>query len=72
MLALAEVEADECGGCGYALEKTLSTEPEDWTIPPPQRCAVCTRIAIEQGEFSDQGTKHLHALRWAAVRRLRR
>lgn len=70
MLALAEVEHNECDGCGYPLDQTLppASEPEDWTILPPRRCSVCTRLAIEHGEFSDQGTKHLHALRWRAVR----
>jgi len=77
MLALAEYEAGRCESCGHDLEESLSTEAEDWTVPPPQRCAVCTRLSIEQHERADENAKrpgggHMHALRYRVVRRHRR
>lgn len=76
-LALAEYEASLCEGCNHDLEETLSTEAEDWVIPPPVRCAVCTRLAQEIHERAKENEKrpgggHMHALRYRAVRRHRR
>jgi uncharacterized protein with PIN domain len=69
MLALAELDARRCVGCGGDLAETLATEAEDWVPLPPVRCAKCTRIAIEQDDYVKDKTKHMHALRWAAQRR---
>lgn len=77
MLALAEYEATHCEGCGHDLEESLSTEAEEWAVPPPLRCAVCTRISQEQYERAEENAKrpgggHLHALRYRVVRKRRR
>jgi hypothetical protein len=78
MLALAEYEAGICDGCGHPLEETLATEAEDWVTPPPVRCAVCTRIAMQMDDYADvksknpKPTPHMQALRWRAVRKPRR
>ncbi len=77
MLALAEYEASHCEGCGHDLDESLSTEAEDWSVPPPLRCAVCTRLSIEQHERATEnkdrpGGGHLHALRYRVERRHRR
>jgi len=66
MLALAEIEASTCGGCGGDLHETLSTEAEEWIVDPPIRCAKCTIIAIRQDEYGKDKTKHMQALRWIA------
>jgi hypothetical protein len=76
-LALAEYEASHCGDCGHDLEETLSTEAEDWAVPPPQRCAACTRLAQDAFERAKEAEKrpgggHMQALRYQVVRRHRR
>ena len=77
MLALAQYEAGLCEGCGYPLEETLSTAPEDWVVLPPIRCAVCTRISISQEAIIAENQKvpgggRIHALRWIAKLKPRR
>lgn len=64
MLALAELRAVTCGGCGGNLEETMTHET--WDALPPARCHKCTAIHIAQ-EHHD-GKQPL-ALRWAAVKR---
>jgi len=74
MLALGELEAATCDGCGHYLDETLppASEPEDWTLLPPMRCSVCTLLAMEQESYAKAETKHLHALRWRAIRKRKR
>lgn len=71
MLALVEFERSTCPECGHDLDEATTTEPEDWSVPSayPKRCAPCTRIAVEHAQFVEQGNRHLHALRWATVRK---
>lgn len=76
-LALAEYEAQHCETCGHDLAESLSTEAEDWIVPPPQRCAVCTRLSMEQHARAEENAKrpgggHMHALRYRVERRQRR
>lgn len=77
ILALAEYERQHCESCGHDLEESLSTEAEDWTVPPPLRCAVCTRVAMEQDQRARENEKrpgggYMHALRYRVERRPRR
>lgn len=74
MLALAEYEASHCENCGHDLDEALATEPEDWQVLPPRRCAVCTRVAMDHHARSKEhaerpGGGYLHALRYQVTRR---
>lgn len=66
MLALAEVRAMTCSGCGGDLGET--TTHEDWVPLAPLRCHRCTAIAIAQ---DGHDAKHPQALRWGAELRRR-
>jgi hypothetical protein len=77
MLALDVYEREHCDSCGTDLAVALSTEPEDWAVPPPFRCAPCTRVAMDQNERATENEKrpgggYMHALRYRVERRQRR
>jgi hypothetical protein len=77
MLALAEYERQHCEGCGHDLDETLTSEAEDWLVLPPARCAVCTRVAMDQTERAAEAEKrpgggYMHALRYRVIPKRRR
>lgn len=61
MLALADVEAAACGGCGGDVEETTSPEHDrnnpqrvaHYEVPPPVRCHRCTELARAQDAASN-------------------
>jgi hypothetical protein len=66
MLALAEVRAMSCPGCGGDLAET--TSHETWDPLPPLQCFRCDAIAAQQDRYA-QDYKHMHVFRWGATRR---
>jgi hypothetical protein len=68
MLALADLEAGECHGCGGDLEET--TDPENdgrYAVGTPIRCHKCTALAIAKENHAKQGeVRHPEALMWPA------
>ena len=66
MIALANLEADKCPGCGDRLTET--TKPDTEYIPnPPLRCHKCT--ALEIGIEKHRSSPHPHALLHTATKR---
>ena len=72
MLALAEIRADTCGGCGGALSETTAPEAENqYVVLPPHRCHRCTALhQVQQDSSSPDKTKYPQALMWSVVRRV--
>lgn len=72
MLALHELQADHCPGCGGVLSETTAAENEGaYQVDPPHRCHRCTALADAREPYQDpKRTAHPQALLWIA--RLRR
>ncbi len=66
-VALTELEADRCDGCGHPRSESMAREAEDGYRAEPIRCHACAardRKARGMGEhFDDAG------IRWSIVRR---
>ena len=68
--ALADVEADECPGCGQALSETTAWEYDpdnprrtgEWRSAPPHRCQGCSAISRQSEQHKD--APHARALRF--------
>ena len=44
-IALMQVEADSCPGCGEPLSETTQPDAEDgYTVDAPTRCHACTEL----------------------------
>ena len=79
LLALAEVEAGECSGCGMPLEECMSPEADPnnraggWTYEggAPHRCHACSARERSVDAFAKSGGSVTAALRWP-VRRVER
>lgn len=71
MLALAEVEGDECPGCHGPLVETTAPENERaYIVKPPVRCHRCTALAVAADKHRGAGeVRHEHALLWVAEKR---
>ena len=53
-IALLEVEADTCSGCGQPLSETTRAEAEGgYEVPPPTRCHACTALHTHQERYAD-------------------
>lgn len=53
-LALAEVEADSCHGCGQPLSQTTDPDAEGaYEVPAPTRCHACTTLHIHQDKYAE-------------------
>jgi hypothetical protein len=76
ILALADYEANQCGGCGGQIDETTSKVHEDhWVVPPPVRCFKCTELARAQAPFREVNKNtgkplvpHSHALLWQVTK----
>jgi len=67
-LALLDLEADTCPGCGGSITETTRPESEGhWHVPPPTRCHRCTALANAQQPYAE--AKHPQALLWSADRK---
>lgn len=53
MIALGEVRALACPGCGGHLPETAAGTGEDWTQEPPVRCHRCTALAHARDDYRD-------------------
>lgn len=67
MLALSEVDARRCSGCGGDLTET--TVHEAWDVPPPLQCHRCEHIILSQEPYVHDFPKVLSTFRWTATRR---
>lgn len=70
MLALHQLEAEECSRCGGDLTET--TDPANefaYRVPPPARCHRCTAIGVKQHSDEYKDTRQMQALLWTAVRK---
>lgn len=70
-LALLELEADACPGCGMPMSDTTATDSEGkYATPPPTRCHACTSIAVAQTSYhNNPHATHTNALFWSAQRK---
>lgn len=67
-LALLELEADTCGGCGGPLTETTDADAEfGYEVPAPHRCHRCTALAVKRAEYRE--ANHPEALIFTARRR---
>jgi hypothetical protein len=70
MLALGEVEAATCEGCGGDMNETFATDAQDsYDVEPPYRCHRCTAIHQAAAHHAEHGQGPAHALRFVATRR---
>lgn len=81
MLALAELEANECPGCGGWLPETTSPDADRnnrtgshyYGVGAPTRCHRCTALSMARTKHTEAakkagGGQHDHALFFAAER----
>lgn len=71
VLALLELEADTCPGCGGQMSVTTEAGAEGhYHVPAPTRCHQCTALSQAQDAYhSNPNAKHTQALLWSAERR---
>ncbi|MFC5744833.1 hypothetical protein [Actinomadura rugatobispora] len=66
-IALLDVEADTCTGCGQPLSET--THPDafgGYKTEPPVRCNGCDALRLGQKDYAE--VPHFHTLRWRVHR----
>lgn len=53
-MAVADYEADLCGGCGEPRSESMDPANERaYVAPPPLRCHACTAIEARQEKYRD-------------------
>jgi MinD superfamily P-loop ATPase len=68
-VALAEVEADLCDGCGQPLSETTRREAfEGYEVPDPAACQGCKALITKQTSDEYAESKYLPAFRWGLIR----
>jgi hypothetical protein len=68
MLALAEIRADTCDGCGGYLPETTSKEYDGEVFAERYAtCHVCLALSVRRAAESEE--KHPRAVRYAVKRR---
>jgi hypothetical protein len=66
--ALTLYEGSLCSGCGHPVAETMGEENDgEWTSEE-FRCHACTENLKLAEELDKSGSKHLHAMRFAARR----
>lgn len=66
-LALAEVEADECPGCGHPLSESMAVDADGrYVAEAAGRCHACDAVAIAAESATEAPRPHLR--RWHARR----
>lgn len=70
-IALLELDADTCPGCGGMLTDTTAPDAEGkYVASAPTRCHKCTAISVAQSSYHDNpNVRHTSALLWSAERR---
>lgn len=66
-IALLDVEADTCSGCGQPLSETLRPEAVGgYKVGLPARCHACDALRHAQKDYVE--LDHFHALRFSVQR----
>lgn len=74
MLALHDLESEQCGGCGGDLTETTAADAEyGYAVPPPARCHRCHALGLATSPEAVKPYPEPHsALLFTAVRKGRR
>lgn len=53
-IALLELHADTCGGCGQPLSQSTDPDAEGgYEVPDPTRCHACTALHKHQEKYAE-------------------
>lgn len=53
-IALLQLEADTCPGCGQPLsQSTLPAAEGEYEVPAPTRCHCCTTLHVHQERYAE-------------------